>query len=99
VSENKHFRQAWITKVYAATVELFHETRKTPEEAETPLADLARKCANTTFAEASPLIVGDKEQTAREFMRYCRKNIGQEILKAIQERATEDVNRKEALAS
>ncbi len=99
MSQNKHFRQAWITKVYAETVSLFHETRENPEEAEIPLADLARKCANTAFAENADTIVGDREITAREFMRYCREHIGEEVMKAIQARATEDINRQEALAS
>jgi hypothetical protein len=85
VSQNKHYRAAWIQTVYASTVQLFHETRKTDEERDTPLADLARKCANTMFAEAAPTIVGDKETTAREFLRFCREHIAEEILKAVQE--------------
>lgn len=99
--KNRHLRRAWIVQVYAATVELFHEARKRPEEAETPLVDLARKCANTTFSQNQHTIVGDKEICAREFMTHCREHIGEQINKAIAERAQQSMqeNQQEALAS
>jgi len=99
--KNRNLRRAWIIQVYAATVELFHEARKRPEEAETPLVDLARKCANTKFAENEDMIVGDKEICAREFMAHCRQHIGEEVKKAIADRAQQTMqeNQQEALAS
>lgn len=87
MSQNKHLREAWTVRVYAAAVELFHETRETDEERETPLADLARKCANTVFEEAAPTIIGDRETTARAFMKYCREHFSAEVGKAIAARA------------
>lgn len=103
MSQNKHLRTAWIKTVYADAVGLFHEARKTPEEADTPLADLARKCANTSFTEAAPLIIGDKETTAREFMKFCREHFGEEVRKAIADRAQQAVaehqHQQEAIAS
>lgn len=83
MSINKHWREAWIEKIYASTVKLFHEARKEPENAEMALSDLARQCANTVFAENADTIVGDKEVCAREFMKFCREHFDYEIGKAL----------------
>lgn len=82
MSVNKHYRKKWIEKVYEKAVTQFHEARK-DNEANVPLADLARQCANTQFQEHAHLIIGDKEVMAREFMAHCRDNFGTEISKAI----------------
>lgn len=82
---NRQYRTAWVKQVYADAVNLFHEARKTDEEKDTPLADLARKCANTAFADAAPMIVGDKELTAKAFMAFCREHFAEEIAKVYYE--------------
>lgn len=78
MSVNKHYREQWIAKVYAEAVQLFHEARKANED-DTPLADLARACANTAFQKYAALIVGDGETMAREFMAHCREHFAGEI--------------------
>lgn len=85
MSINKHWREAWIDKIYASTVKLFHEARKEPENAEMALSDLARQCANTVFAENADTIVGDREVCAKAFMAHCRVHFGYEIGKALAE--------------
>lgn len=80
--------------IFAQAVSLFHQERKEPENAETPLVDLARKCANTLFTANADTIVGDKELCAREFMTHCRDNFGYEIGKALAEvKEPEEVER------
>lgn len=71
--------------IFAQAVSLFHETRKEPENAELPLSDLARQCANTMFAANADTIVGDKEVVARAFMKACREGFDYEIGKALAE--------------
>jgi len=91
MSINKFWREQWIAKVYASAVELFHLSRKEPENAETPLSDLARQCANTVFAENAGTIVGDKEVVARAFMQKCREGFAYEIGKALVEDAQSSI--------
>lgn len=82
MSRNKHYRDVWAGKVYKVAVELFHTARKTDEERGTPLAVLARKCANSAFADYQHTIIGDKEICSRVFMDYCRENFDTEVQKA-----------------
>lgn len=91
MSFNKHYRKQWIALVYASAVSLFHQERKLKANAEKPLADLARACANTEFANRAHLIVGDREELAKEFMAHCRDNFGKEISAAIASRARIDI--------
>ena len=94
MSINKHWREAWIKKVYASAVELFHLARKESANSEIPLTDLARQCANTVFSENVGTIVGDKEVVAKEFMRKCRESFDYEIGKALTEvKESEEVER------
>jgi hypothetical protein len=73
VSVNKAYREAWCQAMLLKAIAMVHEARKDPAEAETPLADLARKCANTVFQDNHQTIVGDKEACAKEFMQACRE--------------------------
>jgi hypothetical protein len=83
MSKNKYWREQWIKVIYARAVSLFHEQRKLPENAETPMGDLARQCANTVFADAANTIIGDKEKTAKAFMAHCRTHFENELRIAI----------------
>lgn len=87
MSFNKHYRQAWITTVYAEAVSLFHEARKAEINADVPLVDLARQSANTAFQERAAQIVGDKETLAREFMAHCREHFDKEVAIGVAARA------------
>ncbi len=69
MSQNKHYRAAWVEAIFAQAVALFHDARKEEINAETPLSDLARQCANTVFAANADTIVGDKEIVAKAFMK------------------------------
>lgn len=93
MSQNKHYREAWIIAIYAKTVALFHEARKEEQNADVPLADLARQCANTLFQEHVDTIVGDPETLAKAFMAYCREHFATEIQTAIAERAQADIEK------
>jgi len=99
VSQNKHYREAWIAVIYAKTVALFHEARKEEQNREVPLADLARQCANTLFQEHVDTIVGDHETLAKAFMAHCREHFGTEIQQAIAERAQSDIEKTQTAAT
>lgn len=91
MSTNKYWRTVWVTKVFAQAVSLFHEARKEPENAEVPLGELARQCANTAFTDNANTIVGDKETTAKAFMAYCREHFEDELQTAIGARIQADL--------
>lgn len=86
MSVNKAYREAWCNAMLLKAITMFHEARKAKAEAKTPLADLARKCANTVMQENHQTIVGDKEACAKEFMRTCREGFApviREVLSAL----------------
>ena len=83
MSVNQHYRRAWVKAIFAQAVDLFHKTRYESHNADVPLPNLARQCANTLFSENKDTIVGDKEICAREFMAYCREHFLEEIHKAL----------------
>lgn len=91
---NRQYRQAWVVRTYARAVELFHEARKANEET-TPLADLARQCANTAFQENADAIIGDREICARAFMAYCREHFGTEVGEALAEATVADIEKRQ----
>nr|AUN37431.1 hypothetical protein [uncultured bacterium] len=90
MSVNKHYRKAWVVRIYAEAVTLFHEARKDNVD-NVPLDDLARQCANTAFSDNHATIIGDKETMAREFMAHCREHFATEIQTAIAAQAQKDI--------
>lgn len=85
MSATKYYREAFCRVLFNDAVSLFHESRKRSENVDVALSDLARRCANTAFAEKAAGIVGDKETCARLFMKVCRERFPDEIRKALTE--------------
>lgn len=83
MSVNKFYRQRWCDLAFDAAVKDFHLARKHPDNADEALSDIARKCANTVFADRAQTIVGDRETIARLFMATCRERFPAEIHKAL----------------
>lgn len=86
MSQNKAYRQAWCDAMLLKAIAMFHKARKDKSEAETPMGDLARKCANSVFEDNHQTIVGDKEATAKLFMTTCREGFApviRDILSAL----------------
>lgn len=78
-------RGIWVDARYRETVELFHDYRKQLEYEHLDLVDLSRVCAGVIFRVNAGTIVGNREKTARAFMKKLRENISDEINNAILE--------------